>query len=44
MTTRVITRFFRRVGIRKVALLSKAHRTFYTTAPTDVLYHISGFL
>ena len=42
--SRVITRFFRQVRIRQVAVLSKAHCTFYTTAPTDVLCHIRGFI
>lgn len=44
MCSRIISRFFRQIRIRKLSVLSKDHKTFYTTAPTDVLMEIRGFL
>ena len=44
---RVICRFFRKIrknGIRKLAVVSKLHQTFYNTAATDALDEIQSFL
>jgi len=42
--SRIIGRFFRQIRIRQLSVLSNGHKTFYTTAPTDVLREIRGFM
>ena len=43
-SARVICRFFRQMRLRQLSILSKSHRDFYTSSPTDVLCEIRGFI